>query len=153
MAEKLTKEKIEGAFAGYMEKAKAVLNDDEKIDAFLIKLENKLKEVPVVGTQLADIIILAELVKAYVKKEYREISTGSIVIALATLIYFVTPIDLIPDMIPIMGFADDIAILVLAMNFIHDDLQQFKAWQQQGEIEEAEAEAEEAVDAEIIEEE
>ena len=152
MTEKLNKEKVEGMFGEYKEKAKALLNDDAKIDAFLVKLENKLKEVPVVGTELADIIVIAELVKAYVKKEYREVSTSSIVVALAALIYFVTPIDLIPDMIPLMGFADDVAIIVLAMKFIHEDLQQFKAWQEQESTEMAAAEAEEAIDAEIIEE-
>lgn len=152
MTEKLNKEKVEGIFGEYKEKAKALLSDDAKIDAFLVKLENKLKEVPVVGTELADIIVIAELVKAYVKKEYREVSTSSIVVALAALIYFVTPIDLIPDMIPLMGFADDVAIIVLAMKFIHEDLQQFKAWQAQESTEMAAAEAEEAIDAEIIEE-
>lgn len=36
--------------------------------------------------------------------------------AVGALIYFVSPIDLIPDNIPVIGYLDDLAVLSLAVN-------------------------------------
>ena len=35
-----------------------------------------------------------------------------------TAIYLVSPIDLIPDVIPILGWLDDIGVLALAANYL-----------------------------------
>jgi len=37
-------------------------------------------------------------------------------IAVGALIYFISPIDLIPDHIPVVGYLDDLAVLSLAVN-------------------------------------
>jgi uncharacterized membrane protein YkvA (DUF1232 family) len=39
-------------------------------------------------------------------------------IAVGALIYFISPIDLIPDHIPVVGYLDDLAVLSLAVNSI-----------------------------------
>ena len=39
-------------------------------------------------------------------------------IIMGALVYFVMPIDAIPDFIPFTGFADDFAVLVLAMALV-----------------------------------
>ena len=48
-----------------------------------------------------DILTLIRLVKAYFKKEYRDISTTDIVLILGGLIYVITPLDFIPDIGPV----------------------------------------------------
>lgn len=153
MKQKLSKEKIEAVFSEYKVKAKRILDDDAKINSLLENLENKLKTVPALGTGLADIVIMAEMIRAYVKKEYTEIPVGATIIAVAAVLYFVTPFDLIPDMIPMMGFADDIGVAALSIRLIHEDLMQFKAWQAARDGEILEAEAAGAADAEYVEEE
>jgi uncharacterized membrane protein YkvA (DUF1232 family) len=44
---------------------------------------------------------------------------------LAALAYFVAPIDVIPDLLPVIGFTDDATVLMAAIamvrNHIHDD--------------------------------
>ena len=109
--------------------------------------------MPAVGTGLADIVIMAEMIKAYVRKEYTEIPVGATIIAVAAVLYFVTPFDLIPDMIPMMGFADDIGVAALSIRLIHEDLMQFKAWQTARDEDILEASAAGAADADYIEEE
>lgn len=153
MEQKISKKKIEAAFYEYKEKAKRILDDDAKINSLLENLEKKLKTVPAVGTGLADIVIMAEMIKAYVRKEYTEIPVGATIIAVAAVLYFVTPFDLIPDMIPMMGFADDIGVAALSIRLIHEDLMQFKAWQAARDEEILEASAAVAADADYIEEE
>ncbi len=39
-------------------------------------------------------------------------------VAIAALIYLISPIDLIPDAFPIIGFLDDISIIMIAYNKI-----------------------------------
>ncbi|MDY0248386.1 MAG: DUF1232 domain-containing protein, partial [Methanosarcina mazei] len=37
-------------------------------------------------------------------------------------------VDFIPDLIPLLGFADDIALIVFAFSLIKEDLDNYRAW-------------------------
>lgn len=49
---------------------------------------------------------------------------------IGSLIYFMMPIDLIPDFIPMTGFADDISIIFLVFSSISDDIEAFLEYEQ-----------------------
>ena len=54
-------------------------------------------------------------------------------------VYFLSPIDLLPDILPVLGFADDGAFILFVLLLIHKDLEDFRrANQQQDTIIEAE---------------
>ena len=55
---------------------------------------------------------------------------GSIIAALAALIYFVSPIDAIPDFIPVVGYLDDVTVIAVALQFIHSDLEEYRKWKE-----------------------
>jgi len=126
--EVLTEEEVQARFEKSKEKAKKILEDKDKMDHFLERLEKKLVHIPVVGGILSEIPTLVALVKAYVEKRYLEIPIGSIIAIVGALIYFLSPIDLIPDLLPGIGLVDDAAVLTLAFKFVHDDVVEFKAW-------------------------
>ena len=75
--------------------------------------------------------LISRLVKAYAAGEYRQLPTKTLLITLATLIYFVSPLDFIPDVLPILGFADDIALIVWLFNSLNTDLDNFREWERQ----------------------
>ncbi|MFI3324736.1 MAG: YkvA family protein [Clostridia bacterium] len=108
--------------------AKILLEDTDKLEHFLEKLEQKLKKVPLAGTHLSYIPVFVSLIKSYIKKEYTEIPTGSIIAIVACLIYFVSPIDLIPDTIPGVGYADDAALIAFALSMVESDIEDYKEW-------------------------
>ncbi len=43
-------------------------------------------------------------------------------------LYLISPVDIAPDVFPIIGFADDIAVLAFAASLIKDDLRDYKVW-------------------------
>ena len=108
--------------------AEKLLQDRDKIEHFLARLETKLSLIPVAGNYLSDIPVLISLVRAYVDKTYVEIPIGSILAIIGALIYFLSPVDLIPDSIPGLGYLDDVAVLGVAFKLVHDDVAEYKKW-------------------------
>lgn len=111
------------------EKAKAFIDDDDRTENLLRDFEEKLKLIPKIGNRAADIAVMISMVRAYVKKQYTEVPVGTILLAVAALIYVVNPWDLIPDYILGVGFIDDAAALAAVLQAIHMDLQKYKQWQ------------------------
>jgi uncharacterized membrane protein YkvA (DUF1232 family) len=77
---------------------------------------------------VADLKILFSLLQDYWSGEYREVPWGTIASIIATLIYVLSPVDLIPDFIPILGFVDDAAVVAACLGFIQNDLDTYKSW-------------------------
>lgn len=112
---------------GYDE-AEKLLKDEDKIERFLLRLEKKLKTIPVAGNKLAVVPIMASLVKNYVKKEYTDIPIGTIIAIVSALIYFVSPIDFIPDSIPVLGYFDDAAVVAACWKLVESDVEEYEKW-------------------------
>ncbi|NUM89266.1 MAG: DUF1232 domain-containing protein, partial [Bdellovibrionales bacterium] len=75
-----------------------------------------------------EFLALLRLLKAWASGSYRAIPWQSIVWVVAALLYFLNPIDAIPDILP-GGFIDDIAVLTLVINRIRSDLDKFLSWE------------------------
>lgn len=73
---------------------------------------------------------MGRLIKAYALGEYRDISWRTILLVTAAIIYFINPVDLIPDLIPITGFTDDIGVLIWVYNSVNAELEKFIMWEQ-----------------------
>ena len=58
----------------------------------------------------------------YIKEFVREPKIAVALIAVAGLVYLLSPIDLLPDAVPILGFLDDIAILAFLFFRVRDRL-------------------------------
>ncbi|MBP3494292.1 MAG: DUF1232 domain-containing protein [Oscillospiraceae bacterium] len=112
---------------GYTQ-AQKVLEDEDKLERFLQRLETKMRAIPVAGEKLANLPILASLVKSYVKKEYTQIPLGTMIAVVSALVYFVSPVDLIPDAIPGVGHIDDAAVIAVCWELVESDVQEFQKW-------------------------
>lgn len=111
--------------------AKKLLEDESKMERFLQRLEKKLRVIPYAGDKLANIPIMASLLRSYVKKEYQDIPIGSIIAILSALIYFVSPIDIIPDSIPIIGYFDDAAVVAACWKLVETDVEEYIKWRKE----------------------
>ena len=84
----------------------------------------------VLGTATAEVRTLLRLARAWLRREYRSIPWRSLLYAVAALVYFVNPVDLIPDALVGIGFADDAAVIGFVVRAIRSDLDRFRTWDQ-----------------------
>jgi uncharacterized membrane protein YkvA (DUF1232 family) len=76
-----------------------------------------------------DFRTLVRLVVAYGRGHYREIPADSLVLVVAGLVYVVSPVDLIPDGLPVVGFIDDVVVVRWVIKAVNQELDAFRAWE------------------------
>ena len=123
MSEDLSEEQVKEALESGYAQSEALLNDKDELDDFLYRLEQKIKEMPLVGKKFTMIPVMISLVKNYAQGKYTTVPYGTILAVLSALIYFLSPIDIIPDFIPLAGFLDDMAVVGLCMNMVSIDIE------------------------------
>lgn len=72
--------------------------------------------------------LLASLLRDYLKGEYKVVPWSSIAAVAFSMIYVVNIFDLIPDFIPVVGWADDIALIMSVVPGIRRDLEKYCEW-------------------------
>ena len=77
-------------------------------------------------------LTLVRMVRSYISGEYRDIRTSTVVSGLAVLLYVLSPIDLIPDFIPVLGFLDDLSLVSWFVGKFHVEITRFRDWEQAG---------------------
>jgi uncharacterized membrane protein YkvA (DUF1232 family) len=82
------------------------------------------------GEGVEEVRALSRLVLAWARGEYRRVPTASILAALGALVYFLMPLDAIPDPILALGYLDDLAVLGRVVHHIRGDLAQFRRWEE-----------------------
>jgi uncharacterized membrane protein YkvA (DUF1232 family) len=126
-------EKINEAVEKSKSKAEDYLKDPEKSKHLLDEAVKKAKDKEKISGPLAELWenlkTVIRLLQAYFNKQYTAIPWGSIVLLVGAIIYFVSPLDLMPDWIPMTGFIDDAAVLVFVLRQINADLQRFLEWE------------------------
>lgn len=108
--------------------AEQILDHPDKVEHILQRIEQKLKEIPALGEGLAEIPVLVSLIRSYIRKEYTLLPVASAVAILAALLYFVSPIDLIPDVIPLAGYVDDALVVTLCFKVVSADVDEYRHW-------------------------
>jgi uncharacterized membrane protein YkvA (DUF1232 family) len=79
---------------------------------------------------LKDVALLISMVKDYWSGAYREVPWWVIAAIVFTLLYVLSPIDLIPDFIPVIGMLDDALVIALCLALIEQDLLKYQEWKE-----------------------
>jgi uncharacterized membrane protein YkvA (DUF1232 family) len=75
------------------------------------------------------LMAMIRLIRDYHRAEYRDISEQNLRIIVAAILYFVSPFDVIPDWVPVLGHIDDAFVIALALKSVRLDLDTFMAWE------------------------
>lgn len=90
---------------------------------------------------------ILRMVKAAKKGDYK-LDKKSVLIPSLAIIYILSPIDIIPDVLLGIGAIDDLAILAFAIPFIVKEVDKFLVWEEEQKLKNSSTKV---IDAEIVE--
>jgi uncharacterized membrane protein YkvA (DUF1232 family) len=112
--------------------ARDYVSDPEKTDLLLDKAMKKARRYKArLGEVRGDLTALVRMVKAWMAGRYREAPVKTIMLAIAAIVYFVNPFDVIPDFLTAVGFLDDATVLAFVLNAIRHDIHLFTEWEKE----------------------
>lgn len=128
MFKKMSEKESLKALKKEFNKSEGLLNNRDELETLLQRVEEKLSLIPTIGKKLAIIPTLISLIRNYVKGEYTDIPVGSIISIISALIYFLSPIDFVPDFIPGAGLLDDTVVLMTCLKMVESDVHEYRQW-------------------------
>ena len=127
------------SFQGALQKAKSILGDKERMGKVLQRTQEKMTNMPGVKKEMNSFLdkvrTFIRMIKAYISGSYKDIPVRSILLMIAGLVYFITPLDFLPDFIPGIGMIDDVGVVLAVFNSVADDVSKFRLYEQERELE------------------
>jgi uncharacterized membrane protein YkvA (DUF1232 family) len=121
------------ALSAYEKKAEKVLQDEGRVNKIIGSVSSKIRDVAENNDQLKGFVarlrVISRMVKSYISGRYRVMPWKSIVLLVAGLIYFITPLDLIPDFIPALGLVDDVSMIAFIYRSLKQDIDEYLLWE------------------------
>ena len=81
------------------------------------------------GALRDDLPALVRLARAWAKRDYGGLPWRSAVAVVGALLYFVSPLDAVPDFVPFLGLIDDAAVIAYVLRAVGKDVEAFQAWE------------------------
>lgn len=104
------------------------IKDKSKVSTLLNLAIRKGTSTDAIKDVWEQLQLVINILKDWVTGEYKEIPKRTLILLTAALLYFVTPVDLVPDFIPFSGYLDDLTVLRFAYSLIKKDLDLYKVW-------------------------
>ena len=112
-------------------KAEALLKDDVRMESFLEKIEKKIKWIPFLAQEFKNIPTMVSMVRSYLRGNYTKIPKRTILAIVSALIYFLSPIDVVRDWIPLLGQLDDAIVIASCWNLVNKDVEDYRQWKKE----------------------
>lgn len=98
------------------------------MEKFVFKL-NPMIDVPLVGDTIKEVQDIVYMLNDYYRGNYKKVPVTAIIGSVAIIGYLASPIDLIPDSVPILGFVDDAFIINIIIELCLDkELEEYRKW-------------------------
>ena len=134
MASDFSMEQAKSILDNGIGQAQELIQDPSKINDLLSQIEEKLKEIPVIGETVSDLPVMISMIKSYATREYTVVSPKVIALVVSAFLYLVKRKDLIQESIPVLGYADDIAVITLALKLSGPELDAYAQWRENGSV-------------------
>lgn len=100
----------------------------KKVKKFVSSIMQAVDSTPQLVTYKADIKTFCSMIMDWAKGDYKHISKRTSVIVCVCMVYILSPFDLIPDFIPVIGQIDDIAVIVFMLKVLKRELGFYRIW-------------------------
>ena len=118
-------------FGEFKNRAQQLVQSPTRLQRVVSQAAKKLNSAS--GDRVAQakdqLVLFIALLKAWLSGDYRELSNKTIVIIVAAVLYFVVPLDVIPDFIFGLGFLDDVAVIGYVFGQLTEEMYAFEQWQ------------------------
>jgi uncharacterized membrane protein YkvA (DUF1232 family) len=125
-----TEELVPTGFHNTRSKAESYLTDKTKAEDLLRRAIRKATHP---SGSLAgvwdDLQVLFRLLKQWISGDYSGASWQTMLLVITAILYFVIPLDVVPDFIFVFGFLDDVAIIAYIASTIREEIEAFKVWE------------------------
>ncbi len=115
-------------FRGFTQTAAGYLREKERLRYLLAAVVSIAQARG--GKLFNDLQLLVRLVKAAINGAYTGLPVQKLVTIVAAILYLISPLDVIPDFIPVAGYTDDAVVIAWVLNSIAEELKGFKRWEQ-----------------------
>lgn len=111
--------------------AEAYVGDPKRLGSLVADAVGKINIIPrgPFGETWPYLLAMVRVIRDFQRGEYRDLAAPKLLIIIAAIIYFVSPFDVIPDWIPVLGHIDDAFVVSLALKSVRTDLDTFMAWE------------------------
>src|SRR5437588_6930576 len=125
------KERLEAEFAQAVKSAKSYVGNPQRLHSLFQEASKRAASMPREPFQETWPYFQAmlRLIRAYSQGDYRDVHESTLVVIIASIIYVVNPLDVIPDALPALGFLDDATVLALAVRRARQTLDDFMSWE------------------------
>lgn len=113
----------------FIEKESQKINTDDTKKVF--RKQKRLKKIvnlKAFSNQKEKFKLLIEILKQYQKGDYKDIPWRSIAAITFTLLYIINPADMVPDVLPVIGYIDDLSVFMGLFKLIEKDIDDYKSW-------------------------
>lgn len=69
---------------------------------------------------------LVRLIRATASGEYDGVSRKNLILVVAAILYFISPLDIVPDVLPVVGLLDDITLMGWVLSTLGEELSKFE---------------------------
>ena len=119
-------------FAGLVNRATQYAKNPEKLKDLTSKARRKAESAGSGGPlhELWEALMtFLRFILAYARGDYRQVSWQPLVLIVAAVLYFLMPIDVIPDFIVGLGYVDDAAVIAWVMSTVGSEVEKFRQWE------------------------
>ena len=120
-------------FKKFLNTAEGYIRQPTRLKKLLTDAYTKASEKNEVGTLAHEawetLQTMFRLIKASMSGEYTGVPGTTVAAAVAVLVYFLSPIDLIPDFIPVLGLLDDVALVAWFSTTLKGEMDKFHEWE------------------------
>jgi len=125
-----SEELVPTGFHGARKKAETYLRDKDKAAELLRRARLKARQMPgALAGVWEDLQTLFRMLTTWISGDYPGASWQTILLVVTAILYFVMPLDVIPDFIAALGFLDDAAVIAYIVNNIKEELVSFAEWE------------------------
>jgi uncharacterized membrane protein YkvA (DUF1232 family) len=116
-------------FNRFVNLAESYIGDPHKRSSLLAAVKDYAKnKTHLIQHFKADLLTLVHLLRDWGKGSYPNVTPKTILLVVAALLYFLSPVDTIPDFLGAIGFTDDAAVVLFVLNAVKNEISLYRDW-------------------------